>query len=354
MTDQSNSTLSANTNPVLLAVRLGWLTVESFGRLRRYARSGYKLEDTHGDANQRFSFSDRSLSEHDELFFAIDQLHHTAARLKSELPPCPLPAEDKLAQLLASRPDLDACQGALDDWSREVWTTLSTEDEMTGRGFTYGGSLADTYWHTDVLGPDHFADLLRPQRLEYIAARFDSIADHLPQYTAHVLHHTLYKFRDQGQIARLDPAGRKHALKLLESQAKVWHDLLFGSRSADSYLLALDRRWITLGGAGMTLAFVLIAMVGVWLIALMMSSAGRALTAGIVGLPQEINEAQQAAFLGDLLDWQKWSTLLATLSSMVVLVSGLVSNLGGWVIWLYRRFKEWLKLQFIYQRTYRR
>jgi hypothetical protein len=351
---QANLSSSSGANPVLLAVRLGWLTVESFGRLRRYARSGYKLDDTPGDANQRFGFSDRTLSEYDELSFAVDQLHRTAARLKPELPPCPLPIQDKLAQLLASRPDLNAFQGALDDWSREVWTTLSTEDEMTGRGFTYGGSLADTYWHADVLGPDRFADLLRPQRLEYIAARFDSIGGHLPQYTARVLHYTLYKFRDRGQPARLDSAGKKRALKLLGTQAKVWHDLLFGSRNADSYLQAADRRWITLGAIGVTLVFVLGAMLGVWFIALTMSSVGRTLTAEMVGLPREINEAQQTAFLGDLVDWQKWSTLLATLSSMVVLVSGLVSSLSGWVIWMYRRFREWLKLRFIYQRTYRR
>jgi hypothetical protein len=337
-----------------LAVRLGWLTVETIGRLRRYARSGFKLEDPPGNANQRFGFSDRSLSEHDEFFFAVEQLHHTTARLKAELPPCPLPAqENKLAQLLVSKPDLDACQGQLDDWSREVWISLSTEDEMIGRGFTYGGSLADTHWHSDVLGSDGFGELLRPQRLEYLAARFDSIAAHLPQDTARVLHDTLYKFRDNGQIAQLDAAGKRQALKRLESQAKIWHDLLFGSRSADSYLLAPDRRWISLGAAGMTLAFVLAAMVGVWLIALTMSSVGRTLTAEMAGLPQEINEAQ-FAFLGNLLDWQKWSTLLATLSSMVVLVSGLVSNLSGWIIWLYRRIKEWLRLQFIYRRTYRR
>lgn len=354
MEDRANLSQLASTNPVLLAVRLGWLTVETFGRLRRYARAGYTLADTPGNANQRFGFSDRTLSEHDELTFAVDQLHRTAARLKSDLPPCPLPNQEKLAQLLASKPDLNAYQGALDDWSREVWITLSTEDEMTGRGFTYGGSLADTYWHTDVLGPDHFADLLRPQRLEYIAARFDSISDHLPQYTARVLHHTLYKYRDQGQTARLNPEGKQRALKLLESQAKVWHDLLFGSRSADSYLQAADRRWIILGAMGATLIFVLGAMLGVWFIALTMSSVGRTLTADMVGLPQEINGAQQTALLGNLLDWQKWSTLLATLSSMVVLVSGLVSNLGGWVIWTYRRLREWVMLLFIYERTYRR
>ncbi|MBE7550854.1 MAG: hypothetical protein HS126_07230 [Anaerolineales bacterium] len=69
-------------------------------------------------------------------------------------------------------------------------------------------------------------------------------------------------------------------------------------------------------------------------------------------LPQEIGSAQ-SAFIGDMLDWQKWSTLLATLSSMLVLLAGLISNVSGWILAVYRRLKEWLKLQFIYYRTYR-
>ncbi|GIK36254.1 MAG: hypothetical protein BroJett011_00870 [Chloroflexota bacterium] len=359
MADPSSPVPSSSANQVLLAVRLGWLTVESFGRLRRYARSGYPLTGAPGDANRRFGFSDRSLTEQEELFFAVDQLHRTAARLKADLPPCPLPAQDKLAQLLAGQPELNAgqpelnaCQGALDDWSRQVWTTLSTEDEKVGRGFTYGGSLADTYWHADILEPDHLAELLRPQRLEYLAARFDSIAEYLPPDVAPVLHYTLHKFRDQGQLARLDAEGKRRAFNRLESQAKVWHDLLFGSRSADSYLLTPDRRWLTLGALGITLVLVLAAMLGVWSFALTMSNAGRVVTAQMTGLPQEIGPAQ-SAIIGDVLDWQKWSTLLATLSSIVVLLAGLVSNVSGWILAVYRRLKEWLKLQFITYRTYR-
>jgi hypothetical protein len=353
MADQSITAQPVLVNQVLLAVRLGWLAVETFGRLRRYARSGYKLSDPPGNAARRFGFSDRVLNEHDEFFFAVDQLHRTAARLKVELPPCPLPAPAKLTEWLAAGPDLNTCQDELDNWGTQVWITLSTEDELMGRGFTYGGSLADTYWYTDVLGPERFAELLRPQRLEYLAARFDSIADHLPSYVAQVLHYTLYKWRDGGQMGRLDPAGKKHALKLLESQAKVWHDLLFGSRPADSYLLAMDQRLMRLGAAGITLVLALMVMVGVWLAVLTLSSAGRTVTAEMTGLSQEIGEVQ-AAFVGDLLDWQKWSTLLATLSSMAVLLAGLVTNVSGWVGWLYRRLKEWLKIQFIYRRTYRR
>lgn len=353
MADQSSPVSSSSSNQVLLAVRLGWLTVESFARLRRYARSGFPLTATPGDANRRFGFSDRSLTEQEELFFAVDQLHRTTARLKADLPPCPLPAQDQLAHLLARHPELDACQGALDEWSRQVWTTLSTEDEKVGRGFTYGGSLADTYWHSDVLGPDGLAELLRPQRLEYLAARFDSIAGYLPPDVAPVLHTTLYKFRDQGQVARLGSVGKQYLLERLESQAKVWHDLLFGSRSADSYLLAPDHRWLALGALGLTLVLVLAAILGVWFFALTMASAGRAVTAQMAGLPSEIGSAQ-SAFIGDMLDWQKWSTLLATLSSIVVLLAGLIGNVSGWILTIYRRLKAWLKLQFIYYRTYRR
>lgn len=353
MADQSSLASSSSPNQVLLAVRLGWLTVESFARLRRYAHSGFPLTAAPGNASRRFGFSDRSLTEQEELFFAVDQLHRTAARLNGSLPPCPLPAQEQLAQLLAGHPELDSCQGALDEWSRQVWTTLSTEDEKVGRGFTYGGSLADTYWYTDVLGPDGLAELLRPQRLEYLAARFDSIADYLPPDIAPVLHHTLYKFRDRGQATRLDSAGRQQLLKRLESQAKVWHDLLFGSRSADSYLLAPDYRWLTLAALGITLIFVLAAVVGVWFFALTMSNAGRTLTAEMTGLPREIGSAQ-SPFIGDMLDWQKWSTLLATLSSIVVLLAGLIGNVSGWILNIYRRLKGWLKLQFITYRTYRR
>jgi hypothetical protein len=351
MEDQTG-TSKLSTDQVLFAVRLGWLTVETFGRLRRYARLGYKLEEIPGDANRRFSFSDRSLSERNEFFFAVDQLQRTAARLDPDLPPCPLPRHEQLDQLLSGKLDLDACQSQLDHWSTQVWGALSTEDELTGRGFTYGGSLADTYWHTDILGPDRFAELLRPQRLEYLAARFDSIAEHLPHYAAPILHHTLYKWRDQGQINKLDTTGKKRALKQLESQAKVWHDLLFGSRNAESYLLTMDDRLITAGTIGATFLLALIVVLGVWLVTLTMSTAGRTLTAEITGLSILLPEAQ-TAFLDELLNWQMWSSMVATLSSVVVLLSGLVTSLSGWVIWVYRRLKEWLKLQFIYQRTYR-
>jgi hypothetical protein len=39
---------------------------------------------------------------------------------------------------------------------------------------------------------------------------------------------------------------------------------------------------------------------------------------------------------------------------MAVLLAGLVTNLSGWVVWLYRRLRGWLNLRLILHRTYRR
>lgn len=143
---------------VLLAVRLGWLTVEVFGRLRHYMGS-MRTSETHvGNASKRFDFSSGALSEYSTLLLAMAQLNRTATRLDLGLPDIPLPARNEIGQV-----DLNSLQGALDDWSTDVWVALSTEDDIIGRAFTYGGSLADTYWHAAVLGPRGFGELLHPK-----------------------------------------------------------------------------------------------------------------------------------------------------------------------------------------------
>jgi hypothetical protein len=335
-------------NRVLLAARLGWLTVEVFGRLRHYVASSRRPEKHQGDATRRFDFSNRALCAHSALCLAMDQLHLVAARLEPDQPAVPLPSPGELEAV-----DLDTLQGALDDWSTEVWVALSAENDLIGRAFTYGGSLADTYWHTAVLGPHGFAELLRPQRLEYIAHRFDGIAGYLPPYTARVLHHTLYRWRGSFEYLKdLDSNGKRQVLRRLESQAGVWHYLLFGGRSAESYLTAQDRRSVSWLTAGVTALFVLAAMILVWLVVLALSSTGRTETASMIGFPKPLSEAQ-TAIVSDLLDWQKWSALLATVSSVALLFTGLVARLSGWMIGFHNLAKEWLTLRRIYRRTYR-
>jgi hypothetical protein len=343
---------SRNPNRVLAAVRLGWLTVEVFGRLRQYARARRRPRTQPSDAGQRFDFSERSLNEREALLLAIGQLRRTAASLGPGLPSVPLPNPNELDRLLDGQFDLDAVYQALNRWSTEVWIALSTEDDIVGRAFTYGGSLADTYWHAEVLGLEKFGRLLRAQRLKYIAQRFDSLAEYLPPYVAHVLHHTLYDWRIEGQLQSLDEEGRLRVLRQLTAQAKVWRDLLFGGRRAESYLTTRDERLILWGSAVATAVLLLGAMILVWLAVLALSSAGRSVTAAWSGVPRQLPEAQ-GTILEDALGWQNWSALLATVSSLVVLLTGLVTRLSGWVISFHRFVQDWLKVQAIYRRTYR-
>jgi len=333
---------------VLSAVRLGWLTVEVFGRLRHYLQSGHKPEKQPGNASKRFDFSSGALSEQSTLLLATGQLNRTATRLDVGLPATPIPPRNDL-----ERVDLNGFQAVLDNWSTQAWVALSTEDDIIGRGFTYGGSLADTYWYVAVLGPRGFGELLHPHRLEYLARRFDGIADHLPPYTARVLYHTLHRWRGAYEhLKTLDLAGKKQVLSQLESQAGVWHYLLFGGRSAEGYLTAEDRRLVTWLAIGITTVFVMAAMILVWLVVMTLSSAGRTATTALLGSPEQLSAAQ-AAIVGDLLSWQKWSTTVATISSVVVLIAGLVTRLSGWVVVLHDRVKDWLTLRRIYRRTYR-
>jgi hypothetical protein len=333
---------------MLAAVRLGWLTVEAFARLRRYAAKEHRAYVQVGDATQRFDFSDRDLTEQDQLHLAVDQLRHAGARFDPQLPPTPLPSHEEFVARLQKGIDLDRLQGELDEWSKHVWIALSAEHELLGRAFTYGGSLADTHWHTDVLGVDRFDALLRASRLEYIAARFDSIADYLPPYTARILHYTLYKWRIDKELQNHE-LDRKRALRRLESQAKVWHDLIFGSRSADSYLSREDLQRIRWRARAITALIVLGVVFGVFLAVLGLSTVGRNIIDILGG---QIVRANQA-LIDDLGNWENLSVLLATFSAVVALLSGFFSRVSGWLYTFNNAIFERLKINRIYYRTYR-
>lgn len=348
MTEPSSTSHAEIDNRVLAAVRLGWLTVEAFGRLRRFARSNRTPRSYKGDARKRFKFSNRELTDEESLHLATDELRYLASSFEPELPPVPIPDHEGLHQAAATAQGLDELHGKLDKWGKHVWVKFAIGDELLGRAYTYGGSLADTYWHSDASTPDNLSTLLREQRLEYIAARFESIGDHLPPHVAQILHHTLYKWRIQKELDsnRYD---KKRVLRRLESQAKVWHDLLFDSRTADSYLTRSDYRRINWGTAALTALTVLTVVVLVWLVVLSLSTVGRSFAAM---LTTQIDQAS-AAFIEDLGDWQSSSALLATLSAAVVLISGFTTRLSGWLLGSYNVVHDWLKRNRIHKRTYR-
>ncbi len=345
-----NATDRSSIDKVLAAVRLGWLTVELFARLRRRARARGGGRRAQSDATRRFKFSGR-LTQGDRISSGMDQLRKIAARLVPDRKPTFLRSAQDFESLMAET-DLETLHDSFDEWSMGVWMALTVEDELVGRAFRFGGSLADTYWDVDGRGPEYLDGMLRSQRLEQIAARFDRIGDHLPPYIPDVLHHTLYKWRIAEELAELDTKQKKRVVERLAAQSEVWRDLLFGSRSAESLLTLKDRRRISWAALAATGALVLIVAILVWLGVLLLAVVGRSFLAAASPWSEQMAQAS-ADLVERLFTWQNLSALVATLSSVVVILTGTVSRASGWTLAFHTRASAWLQSTVIYRRAYR-
>lgn len=329
-------------NQVIVALRLGWLIVESYSRLHRLVRTGRRVTDEPRGDDRRFDFSDRSLNAQESLLQAVDHLHWLTSSL--ELPAPPFPQHEALIDLLNSKPDLTEFQHALNHWSTEVWTTLMTHHEIVSRALTYGGSLADTYWHPSVKLED-LDRMLSARRLDYIAARFHSIAEYLPDYLPDILFYSLQAYQIEPQLKEADTAERRRVLRRLESQAKVWHDLLFGGRTPESYLSKAHfsrlRAMAILGTAVM----IGLGATFIWFATFFMYQSGDiAVLNALAGLLGG----------GELrFDSFQNSALLATISALLVFFGSIFNRLSGWIGWLYTAFYRALVTRALQRATLR-
>jgi hypothetical protein len=353
MDTSATTTTQEPTNRVLVAVQLGWLSVESFGLLRRYARHGKppSLEKT--DASRQFNFTERAPNLYEQLLISLHSLRATAAQVVPDWPP-PIPADplDLLEAVKADKGSLDRYWGEFERWSWEVWNTLQIRNPLIGQAFTCGGDLAATYWYPQGAGADKLAETLRSHRLRYVAERVDDLAENLPDRAAQVIHHGLDRWSIGEMVKGMDADGQKRALERLEAQVKVWRDLLFGLRQAGSYLRARDRRRVAWGALAATAVLVILVGLAAWLAVLLLSAAGRALLASSSGLPVQVTEIS-SDLVGRLLNWQTLSALLATLSSVVVVLAGFITRLSGWVIAFYQKVGDRLELRQVYKRSIR-
>lgn len=334
MDKQTETRGSANEIDILTAAQLGWLVVETFGRLRKSRRSIKASKTQKAGQIRRFAFSDNELTSLDELSWSVAQLNHRVGRFKTiKLPPLPLARGHKLERLLVEEFDMDALYEKWDGWSKQVWGLLTIENGVMGQAFTAGGSLADTYWHTIMVWSDEkeVATLLSPGRLGRIAVRFEIIAQShqpFPTHFANVVGYSLHKWCDVSW-KEVD----KDKLKdRLEAQQEVWRDLLFGRRSAESYLTPEDYRRINSYsvGAQSGVAFILVALVF--------------LTGWVIG--------------GNILTEYKANTLsatsLAAISSFLVGVGGLFVKSFSWIRLSGDLVREREKLRLILSRTYKK
>jgi len=346
MENNSQARDAENGADVLAAVQLGWLVIESFGRLRMYERASKKPARHEGNKNSEFTFSiSGGLTSLDELFWSVNQLHYRFENLGiTDPPPPPLPlrGEQELqTELENGKLDLNSLHEELDKWGTRIWVLLNAENGVVGQAYHYGASLANTYWHTTMeWSDDKILEYLNWERLDKTADRFEILADALPAYVGETLANSLHKWSrvndKDGLKTQLESLKEEQKNKLktqlkkqLEKQQEVWRDLLFEIRSAESYLKTKSRRIINIYSMAAQIT------VGVFLIA-SIYIAGRE-----VGnlFPTDSKE--------------NLSNFFAAISSFIVVVGGLLTRFASWISVAGQKAGEWKKRQLILDYTYR-
>ena len=337
-------------NKVLLALRLGWLAVEAFGLLRRYASHGKLPSAAKVDSNRRFNFTKRDPTLYEQLIVALQLLKATSAQLVPGLPP-PIP-DDLAGYLQAAKDDIKPLWVRFEDWSNQAWNTLQVADPLAGQAFTCGGDLADTFWYAQGEGAAKLVEMLRSYRLLYIAERVDDLAKLLPELAAPAIRHSLERWSIGEKVKNLDEEHQKRLLERLESQLKVWRDLLFGLRQTGSYLTPRDRRQVAWGAGTAATGLVILVGLAAWLAVLILAGLGRSLMGSALQLPADTSKisSEVTAYLSN---WQNWSALLATVSSILAVLTGVIKGLSGWLWNFHRGCQQALTLRAIQQQTYR-
>ena len=338
---------------VLPAMQLGWLAVESFGLLRRYVRFGRAPAAQSDDAGRRFNFTERELNLYEQLMVSLQRLEATAAQLTPNHPP-PIPKDRQawVSGLKADKAALDGAWGQFENWSRDAWHMLLMQDPLAGQAFACGGDLADTYWYAQGTGAGKLAEMLRSYRLEYLAERVKDLAAYLPEHAARAILNSLERWSIGETVKELDKKGQDRLLERLEAQIKVWRDLLFGLRQANSYLTVRDQRRVHWQSVAASAGLVLLVALAAWLAVLLLAGLGRSLMGSTMKLPLDTSKVGSDV-LAYLSNWQNWSALLATASSVLAVLTGVVKGLSGWLWAFYLNCRQALTLRRIQQRTYR-
>ncbi|MEQ9364584.1 MAG: hypothetical protein RIF32_10085 [Leptospirales bacterium] len=345
---------------VLQALRLGYLTVEAYSRLK--SRINRKRRAPAPNPDRRFEFTKPNRqSQYYQALRTAGQLSAQARGLDLEAPP--IPTAEKLKEIL--RQGLDEAAGLkihrdLDDWAQQVELSLSLRNETAARAFGFGGSFASTYWDGYAAAADQqpkkYGSLLDPGRLQKTAERLESLREHLPPYWLEALGYALKRWSIGEKVRRFESfEPRKRGL---ESQMTIWRDMLFGRRPPESFLSLPARNRVQLIAYLSTAGLVIAALLTFWLIlwsvptvverldfADWLAEAFRPATKYVqTELPIQVDSKLDGVV-------KAGSALVATVSAVAVFIAGVIARVSGWILRLHARVDFFYRSRAIRKRT---
>lgn len=258
------------------ALRLGWLTAEIYGLVRRGAlrHQDYAAQLSRGDVTPRLTFSDRDWKSASRLLTSdLHMLRQLASELglwPDEEVGAPILPETVNRILIAMQqtkrnelPTVPEMFQALEQWSFYVQGALLGAGERSMKAFSYGASLADTYWYMcepPAKGRDDgresretWRKLLRHYRLREESRRIGELADVLDPRVAAALRYSARRWGIESDIKALEksgefePAVEQKMMTVLRRQAFAWRDLVLGLRRPVDFLSTRDKIWIWIG-----------------------------------------------------------------------------------------------------------
>ncbi len=405
MPDDNRTASALSAQRVQTAIRFGWTLAETLGQMRK----GLSLRmprQPGADADvPRLSFSDRDLTVGETLWLSAQRLIDLAGALKTDeddrrdgedVPELVKSLPDRIRQHTANPkrnplPDIRDVYEAFEDWSAKWWIRLGVDSELLALAFTFGGGLADTYWH--MRPPRHFGqrkshdswhELLVEHRMTEMVRRARRLQPYLPSDVELALRHSLRewgiamdleqtasgvriaypilfrmrmfswarrwrtwlmrrRWKDKHGAERFATLTAEDEEKLvgnLRRQAKVWADLIHGARLPSDYLLPSDWRMVS-STAFVVVALGTLALIAVGAFALVI--VFRLLLALYVALSPQIVVPT---------DFRDQLTLVSTLAAAgLFLVTQAARAARGSVAW-YDRVRRWLVKRKVEQRTW--
>ena len=404
MPDDNRTASALSAQQVQTAIRFGWALAEVYGQIRKGLTLRMPRERSDETDVPRLSFSDRELSVGERLWLSAQRLIDLAEALKTDedskqqgeaAPEFVTSLPDRIKQYIANPkqnplPGIREVYTAFEEWSAQWWIRLGVESELLALTLTFGGGLADTYWHMRPprrFGQDKSSDswheLLVEPRMTEMVRRVRRLQPYLPPDLGLALRHSLrewgialdleqsasgariaypvlfrlrmFRWAHRGRtwlmrrrwkgkhgaerFAALTAEDEEKLVGNLRRQAKVWADLIHGARLPDEYLLPADWRAVS------WIALVVVALGSLALTAmgtLVLVLVFRLLLAVYVALSPQI--AAPTEFSDQL-------TLVSTLAAAGLFVVTQAARAVRAVLAWHERVRRWLTARKIEQRT---